>query len=59
MFFILFDDEMIGHSGDVIADHAGRRFGLGFIAIIARQVGWILHPEAKEFLNDALRVFFF
>ena len=34
---ILFDDEMIGHAGDVIADHARQRFLRGFFLVIVRQ----------------------
>jgi hypothetical protein len=34
---ILFDDEMIGHAGDVVADHAGQGFLLGFLMIVVRQ----------------------
>jgi hypothetical protein len=35
--FILFDDEMIGHAGDVIADHARQRFLAGFLPVIVRE----------------------
>ena len=33
MLFILVDDEMIGHAGNVIADHARQRFLRGFFPI--------------------------
>lgn len=36
VFFILFDDEVIGHAGDVIADHTGQGFLTGFLLVIVR-----------------------
>lgn len=35
--FVLFDDEVVGHTGDVITDHAGQRFLAGFLLIVVRQ----------------------
>jgi hypothetical protein len=37
MLLVLFDDEMIGHAGDVVADHAGQGFLFRFLLIVVRQ----------------------
>jgi len=34
---ILFDDEMIGHAGDVVADYPRQGFLVGFLLVIVRQ----------------------
>jgi hypothetical protein len=37
MLLILFDDEVVGHARDVIADHAGQGFLAGLLLIIGGQ----------------------
>ena len=37
VFLVLFDDEMVGHAGDVVADHAGQGFLRGFLLIVVGQ----------------------
>ena len=35
--FVLFDDEVIGHAGNIVADHAGQGFLCGFLLVIVRE----------------------
>jgi len=49
VFFVLFEDEGIGHACDVITDHPWQAFLLSFVLILVREGFWIGHPEGKQF----------
>ena len=57
--FVLLEDEVVGHAGDVVADDARERIFLGFFLVIAGKSCGMIHPEGEEFADDALRVIFF
>src|ERR1051326_7240773 len=59
VFFVLLEDEVIGHTGDVVADDAGKRFFLGFLLVVTRESLGIFHPESEKFADDPLGVVFF
>ena len=57
--FVLFEDEIVGHAGDVIADDAGKRVFFGFFAVVVGESFGVLHPEGEEFADDKFCVVFF
>ena len=59
MLFVLFEDEVVGHAGDVVADYARERFLFRFFLIVGREGVGTVHPEIEKFGDDALGVVFF
>src|SRR2546423_9030734 len=51
---VLLDDVVVGHTGDVVADHAWQRFPLGLFLIAGWKGFGVLHPESEQVADDAL-----
>ena len=47
-FFALPQQEMVRHSGDVVADHAMARLGFRLLRVIGRHAVGMLHEKLKE-----------
>src|ERR1700728_1332739 len=57
--FVLFEDEIVGHAGNVVANYSWERVFLGFLLIVLRKSLRVGHPESEEFVDDSFRVLFF
>ena len=57
----MFEDEVVGHAGDVVADDAGQGvfFGPDLFLVIVWKGFRVVHPEGEELADDAFGIVFF
>src|SRR4029077_19532088 len=57
--FVLLVDEIVGHAGDVIANHTRQCFLLSFLLVTGGKGSRLLHPKRKQFADNALGIMLF
>ena len=57
--FVLLEDEVVGHAGDVVADYTRKGIFFGFFLVVVRESRRMLHPEGEKFLDYSFGILFF